>query len=451
MGLCCTTIRMTRTFWRQRGLLLKMKRSYWLSKRCVSRSAIQSFWQRSPRVDSPVRNSFAQLIARLQLPRRHALRIPTHREVHREAQRETHTERTHLARPSKKRRSQQLLRGKSAHSANGCLPASLLRLLRLALLNRAELLSLLGRDESADVTLAAPVSGRNEMAVLRQLLAILREKLVRLDGRVDDAHSASVVYATIVSDGESTSAPTTDPKHWEILATVYLKQQRDMLQHAIAECKSRLHAVAAATTRLQSSSDWRMWDYAPESRRRSDSSNGVLVIELPLSASRWDAHTDAVSCNHAMSPSDRNICATSDVPAGGACFSVPSSELITAKAALEAGEWGELLSTVDGIDEDVTLMLFLIHEKCKCSWEGRQDGQPPPQWLEFLQHPLLHASSGNLAPCGWNAAERALLDGTEAGELIEEAVARLAELHEALFPALTDAYPQAFPAVSCHR
>ena len=324
---------------------------------------------------------------------------------------------------------------------------------------------MIGRNESADVTLAAPVSGRNEMAVLRQLLAILREKLVRLDGRVDDARSASVVYATIVSGVESTSAPTTDPKHWEILATVYLKQQRDMLQHAIAECKSRLHAVAAATTRLQSSSDWRMWDYAPESRRRSGSSNGVLVIELPLSASRWDAHTDAVSCNHAisgpenrstrglnaMSPSDRNICATSDVLAGGACFSVPSSELITAKAALEAGEWGELLSTVDGIDEDVTLMLFLIHEKCKCSWAGRQVGEPPPQWLEFLQHPLLHASSGNLAPCGWNAAERALLEGTEAGELVEEAVARLAELHEALFPALTDAYPQAFPAVSCHR
>ena len=296
-----------------------------------------------------------------------------------------------------------------------------------------ELLSLIGRSETADVALAVPVSGRNEMAALRQLLTLLHEKLARLYGRVDDANSFCVE-----------SGPSTASEVWRPLVSMYIQQQRDLLQHGIAECKGRLHAVATATTRLRSSRDWRIWNYAPNRQRRSGSGSGVLVIELPLSDSKSATRVEAIACEKEVAVSRGIVYATAEISADGACLSVPLSELITAKAALEAGEWGDLLSTVGGIDEDAILMLFLIHEQKGC----KEPDNLRSKWCEFLQHPLLQTSSGNLAPCGWNTAERALLDGTEAGKLIEDAVFRLTELHDALFPALTDAYPQAFPAVS---
>ena len=50
----------------------------------------------------------------------------------------------------------------------------LLRVLRLAMLNRAELMALHGRREPENEVLARPASGRSEMAALRALMELLR-------------------------------------------------------------------------------------------------------------------------------------------------------------------------------------------------------------------------------------------------------------------------------------
>lgn len=378
--------------------------------------------------------SLVQLLAAMKLPRRHALRTPTH--------------------PSKKRdrRSRDISEGESGASLRGCLPVGLLRLIRLALLNRAELLALNGRNEPAEVVLATPVSGHNEMVALRQLLSLLRGKLLQLDGRVGETDLAASANAdSAMGSAKPRPGSSTLPRVWKSLAGVYLKQQWGILQHGIAECKSRLYAVATVSTRLRSSRDWRVWNYSLQQRhRRSVSGTTVRVTELPLSQPPQAARKEAKCCTQAIALSRGIVYATTNISTGGACLSIPSSELITANAALAAGEWGESLSAVAGIDEDAILMLFLIHKKQEFASTDCHD-KTSSLWLKFLQHPSLQNCSSSSAPCSWNAAERALLDGTEAGVLIEEAVIGLTDLHEAMFPALADAYPQAFPAVSCNH
>ena len=216
------------------------------------------------------------LLAALALPKRHGLRAP-----------------------AKKRLSKKRDRTAVASSLQGCLPAGLLRVLRLAILNRAELMALHGRNEPPELALAAPVSGRNEMAALRQLLELLRGKLLRLDAGTEEAAGGEGgdlderVTAAGSGSGEIREA-------CKSAAVVYLGRQRDLLQFGIAECKSRLYAVAAATTRLRSSREWRVWDYAPAAlRRRVKHGFGVRVIELPARAAAGEdshhGHPAAVS------------------------------------------------------------------------------------------------------------------------------------------------------------
>lgn len=144
--------------------------------------------------------------------------------------------------------------------------------------------------------------------------------------------------------------------------------------------------------------------------------------------------------------------ATSGVPAGGAVLSVPRAVLVTADAALRAGEWGEALQTVGGIDTDAILMLFLIHERNRAaSSSGDDDGSGG--WLAtFVDELEALAAAGEATacpPCTWRAADRERLlanDVTEAGRLVGEAAMGLDGLHDALFPALSDALPVQFPA-----
>ena len=114
-------------------------------------------------------------------------------------------------------------------------------------------------------------------------------------------------------------------------------------------------------------------------------------------------------------------------------------------AALADGAWGQTLGSVEGLDNDMILLLFLV--RLRTGVLGSCDGYKQ-QWRAFIEAlDAAHLSGEAIAcpPCAWPPDQRSWLGPTEAAELAEEAAAGLEEAHEALFPALSDAYPDHFP------
>ena len=128
------------------------------------------------------------------------------------------------------------------------------------------------------------------------------------------------------------------------------------------------------------------------------------------------------------------------------------------KSALSAGAWGEAVATIDGIDEDAILMLFLVHERSKhrlsstCTGTGTGTSSDESRWSPFFAQLDLLMRTGAAAaypPCSWGSAEpdvEAMLAHTEAGQVAAQATLALEDLHSALFPALSAALPQFFSA-----
>ena len=350
-----------------------------------------------------------QLLGALALPRRHTLCRPSGTP----------------AEPRSKRR-----READDPCVRGCLPPSLLRVMRLAVLNRAELLALHGRREPAAEVLAAPVSGRSEMAALRALLRLLEEKRRRLVARHDDGQGAE-------HDGDAEEGEAAVRPEVASAAQGYIRGQRYVLDQCIEECTARLAAVATATTRLSSARDWRAWNYAA----RASASRRPRVLTTELSREVGGTSSDGqTAARQSAEVSGGVVRATSDIPAGAAVLSVPRSDLLTAQAAFAAGAWGEAIGTVGGIDEDTVLMLFLVHERARGA-ESR--------WAPFFAALASLEGRGEataLPPVAWGAEQRSWLGSSEAASLVEEQVCGLHDLHDALFPALSDAHPALFPA-----
>ena len=289
-------------------------------------------------------------------------------------------------------------------------------------------------------------------------------KLLRLDSGVDDEGS------TERGDGKLEEAAETGVgagvrEACAYAAGVYIAGQRVLLQLGIAECKARLYAAAAATSRLRTSLDWRSWDYTEAVRARKRKGPRVRVT-----AHAQQATLDvgmAPGCGQARHSAGASqllqrtlgqqaelsvgvVRATSDVPAGGAVLAVPRMALITADAAFGAGEWGEALQTVGGIDEDAVLMLFLIHERNRTT-SSSDDGGGSGWVAAFFAELEALAAAGEATACPpytWRASDRESLiaSDSEAGRLADEAAVGLDDLYDALFPALSDALPECFPA-----
>ena len=465
-----------------------------------------------------------RLLEAMQLPRLHVLRRPTARSVLARGGDQSATGKPDADAGNdaddddergggdSTRRKRKRARTRATRNMSGVasvVPPGLLRVLRLAMLNQPELSSLLGpppppprglghadakKGQDREQLLAAPLSGRSEMAALRTLLGLLRAKLLRLD----DSHADAGLLAADLSSGRGRDSDATTAVEGEAehdhheqekeasvkqdvgvrpfiaeAAVLYRRGQRELLELGIAECEEMLTAVAAATTHLHTPKDWRQWVYPHTCSRRmarvlTGGQRGRQRVRVRVSeAPRLDEPTCyGVYCHSVATATHAAIDAgvvraTADVQANGAVLALARSELISVEAAFAAGEWGEAVAAVGGIDEDAVLMLFLIHERSKQPQqqqkepeeeEKEEEGRMAPtgsRWSPFFAQLETLSRNGeavNYPPCAWSDAERALLAHTEAGEIAAEASFGLEDLHAALFPALTDAYPEHFPA-----
>jgi hypothetical protein len=455
-----------------------------------------------------------RLLEAMQLPRLHVLRRSTARSVlaregdqsaaggtcaARKSDDDDYAERGAHNNTSRKRKRAGARFTRNVGSVATVVPPSLLRVLRLAMLNQAELSSLLGpppphpprglghpdanEGQDCEHLLASPVSGRSEMAALRTLRGLLRAKLLRLDDRDADA---GLLAADVSSQGRDNGTETsaegdTEHDHHEQeeeahvkehtgvrpfiaeAAALYRRGQRELLQLGIVECEEMLTAVAAATTHLHLWRDWRQWVYPHTCSRRTarvltrvqreQQRVRVHVSEAPQldEPTCYSTYCRSVATATHAAIDAGVVRATADVQANGTVLALARSELISVEAAFAAGEWGEAVAAVGGIDEDTVLMLFLIHERQQQK-EDQEEGRMSPtgsKWSPFfaqLEALSRRGEAVNYPPCAWSDSERALLAHTEAGEIATETSFGLEDLHAALFPALTETYPQHFPA-----
>ena len=254
-------------------------------------------------------------------------------------------------------------RQREAVKAISVIPASLLCVLRLAMLNQPELLMLLdklpGNTEEqghhANQLLGAPISGRSEMAALRTLLTLLRTKLVKLQADNDTGerqltHKEEACGTATGGDANSQNLDDAaddddDDDDGEVekgtvrpciksAVCVYLRGQRELLQLGITECEHLLQTVAAAATHCYSWHDWQRWyDRVdcikwPRSARQAGASrtrgqHRVRVTELPhfhadqLEARAYNAYSLSVTASALHVSMDSGVVrATSDVGAG---------------------------------------------------------------------------------------------------------------------------------------
>jgi histone-lysine N-methyltransferase SETD3 len=133
----------------------------------------------------------------------------------------------------------------------------------------------------------------------------------------------------------------------------------------------------------------------------------------------------------------RGAAAAAHLPAGHDVVRVPSGTLWTVQAALaDPGQRGETYRTFAALGEDTIAALWLVFEKFG---EGATS-----KWA-----PLLNAlpSVPGLTPASWPvAATAALLGGTPVCGDAHAAREKLARQYAALFPALSEHYPEVFPA-----
>ena len=136
----------------------------------------------------------------------------------------------------------------------------------------------------------------------------------------------------------------------------------------------------------------------------------------------------------------RGAAAAADLPAGSDAVRVPSQMLWTVHHAFaEPGARGEAYRTFAALGEDTVAALWLVYERevvgAASPWAPLLAALPPP--------------GAALTPASWPPeATAALLGGTPVCADAMETRSTLARQYAALFPALAEHYPDAFPAAA---
>ena len=136
----------------------------------------------------------------------------------------------------------------------------------------------------------------------------------------------------------------------------------------------------------------------------------------------------------------RGAAAAADLPAGADAVRVPSRTLWTVQHAFdEPAARGEAYRTFAALGEDTVAALWLVYERAVV-------GASSP-WAPLLAS--LPPLSEKLTPASWPPeAIAALLGGTPVAADAAAAREKLARQYAALFPALSEHYPEAFPAAA---
>ena len=136
----------------------------------------------------------------------------------------------------------------------------------------------------------------------------------------------------------------------------------------------------------------------------------------------------------------RGAAAAADLPAGADAVRVPSRTLWTVQHAFdEPAARGEAYRTFAALGEDTVAALWLVYERAVV-------GASSP-WAPLLAS--LPPLSEKLTPASWPPeAIAALLGGTPVAADAAAAREKLARQYAALFPALSEHYPEVFPAAA---
>jgi histone-lysine N-methyltransferase SETD3 len=134
----------------------------------------------------------------------------------------------------------------------------------------------------------------------------------------------------------------------------------------------------------------------------------------------------------------RGAAAAADLPAGADAVRVPSRTLWTVQHAFdEPGARGEAYRTFAALGEDTVAALWLVYERAVKGASSK--------WAPLLNS--LPPLGAKLTPASWPPDAIAfLLGGTPLAADAAAAREKLARQYAALFPALSEHYPEAFPA-----
>ncbi len=128
--------------------------------------------------------------------------------------------------------------------------------------------------------------------------------------------------------------------------------------------------------------------------------------------------------------------ASEKIEKGSPFIRIPEQLLITADTAINSETFNEALEMVQGIDDDIIIMLFLLHERGK---------KKRSRWARFF-HSLEENRNVEMdLPIGWEDAECLMFGETsEVYCQVREQKDGLQDIFEQLFPALYSALPDIF-------